>query len=283
MIRRIAALLIAVAGALPLPAVAASAQQAILLEIRPKAGDTLHMRLDQNVELTGTTRIGDADSSVTAISSMKLLSRTIVQRSDASGATVLSITDSVHLSSNQPQLPLAAIEQVRKALEGQQVRLRLTPDGAAEIISDPDLIPADAQAFIAQMPATLPARRVAVGERWTQTMKLPGAARADLTGPLSLRATFRLDSLTRGGRVAWISMSGELSRTEGQALPGGGTYRTSGTLEGYLVVDRDRGWMTESTSIVSVRSVMEPPPGSDAEPMHVRMRITQRLRTLDKR
>ena len=282
MIRRVVAVLIVVAGALPLP-VAALAQQAVLLEIRPTAGDTLHMRLEQHVELTGTTRIGEADSSITAISSMKLSSRTIVQRSDASGATVISITDSVQLSSNQPQLPPAAMEQVRKALEGQQVRLRLTPDGAAEIISDPNTMPPDAQAFIAQMPATLPARRVTVGERWTQTMKLPGAARADLTGPLSLRATFRLDSLTRGGRVAWISMSGELSRTESQALPGGGTYSTSGTLEGHLVVDRDRGWMTESTSIVSVRSVMEPPPGSDAQPMHVRMRITQRLRTLDKR
>lgn len=281
--RRALVLIVAVLGALPIPTVAAQTPQAILLEIRPRAGDTLHMRLEQHVELTGTTRVGDADSSVTAISSMKLHSRSIVQRSDGTGATVLSITDSVHLSSNQPTLPPAALEQVRKALEGQQVRLRMTPDGAAEIIPDPDMMPADVQAFIAQMPATLPARRVTVGERWTQTMKLPGAARADLTGPLSLRATFRLDSLTRGGRVAWISMSGELSRTESQALPGGGTYRTSGTLEGYLVVDRVRGWMTESTSIVSVRSVMEPPAGSDAEPMHVRMRITQRLRTLDKR
>ena len=267
----------------PLAPAAAVAQQAVLLEIRPRTGDTLHMRLEQHVELTGTTRIGEADTSVTAESSMKLHSRTIVQRSDGAGSTILSITDSVHLSSNQPQLPPAALAEVRRRLEGQQVRLRMTPDGAAEIISDPNQMPADAQAFIAQMPATLPARRVAVGERWTQTMKLPGAARADLTGPLSLRATFRLDSLTRNGRVAWISMSGELSRTESQALPGGGTYTTSGTLEGHLVIDRDRGWMTESTSIVSVRSVMEPPPGSDAEPMRVRMRITQRLRTLDKR
>ena len=282
MIRRLAGFLLAIAGFLPLGSTAADAQS-ILLEIRPKAGDTLHMRLEQHVELTGTTRVGNADSSITAVSSMKLHSRTIVQRSDGAGATVLTITDSVQLSSDQPQLPPAALEQVRKALEGQQVRLRMTPDGAAEIISDPDMLPPDVQAFVAQMPATLPARRVGVGERWTQTMKLPGAARADLTGPLSLRATFRLDSLTHRGRMAWVSMSGELTRTESQALPGGGTYKTSGTLEGRLVVDRERGWMTESFTIVTVRSVMEPPSGSDAQPMHVRMRITQRLRTLDKR
>ena len=140
------------------------------------------------------------------------------------------------------------------------------------------------QAFIAQMPATLPQRRIAVGERWTHTMQLPGAARADLTGPVALKATFRLDSLGRSGRVAYISMRGELSRTEADApLPGGVQQRMTGTLEGYLVVDRQRGWMIESNSVLSVRSVMEPPPDSDGEPMHLRMQITQRLRTLDKR
>lgn len=281
---RIRRLLLAAAALGTIPLSGAAAQRAVLLEIRPQAGDTLHMRLDQQVEVTGTTRVGSADSSVTAISSMRLHSRTIVQRSDSAGSTVLAITDSVELSADPPQLPPAALEQVRRALVGHQVRLRITPDGAAEILSDADELQPEMRAFIAQMPATLPQRRIAIGERWTHTMQLPGAARADLTGPVALKATFRLDSLGRSGRVAYISMRGELSRTEADApLPGGAQQRMTGTLEGYLVVDRQRGWMIESNSVLSVRSVMVPLPGSEGEPMHLRMQITQRLRTLDKR
>jgi hypothetical protein len=55
----------------------------------------------------------------------------------------------------------------------------------------------------------------------------------------------------------------------------------TGSLDGYLIVDRERGWMTQSMSVLVVRSVIEPPAALGAPPMSLRMRITQRMRTLD--
>lgn len=258
--------------------------QAVLVQIGPKAGDTLHMRLEQRVEVTGSIGSSAADSGMSAISSMTVHSRTIVLRSDATGTTVLTITDSVALSSAPPQLPPAAEAQLERALSGQQVRMRIAHDGAAEVLPGAGDVDPEIQALVSQMPAALPPQRIAVGERWTHTMQLPAPGRPGLVGSVSLKTTFRLDSLGRRGRLAFISMRGELSHAEeADELPGGALHRTmTGSLEGYLVVDRDRGWLTQSMSILAVHSVIEPPRATGAPPMNLRMRITQRMRTLDK-
>lgn len=272
--------LLALLSALPHESAGA---QSVLLQINPKAGDTLSMLLEQRVEVTGTTRVSAADSSLSAVSSMTLHSRTIVLRSDATGTTVLTITDSVSLSSTPPQLPAAAQAQIERALQGQQVRMRIAHDGAAEVLPGTGAVEPEIQALVSQMPAALPPRRVAVGEQWTQTMQLPAPGRPGLVGPVSLKTTFRLDSLGRYGRLAFISMSGELSHAvDAEELPGGARHRTmTGSLDGYLIVDRERGWMTQSMSVLVVRSVIEPPAALGAPPMSLRMRITQRMRTLD--
>lgn len=278
---RLTAALLAMLGVMPLPRAAA---QTVLLRISPSAGDTLHMRLEQRVELTGTTGPNAADSSRSAVSSMTLHSRTIVQRSDATGTTVLTITDSVALAFTPAQLPSAAMAQLQRSLTGQQVRMRIAHDGAAEVIPGASPIEPEIEALIAQMPAALPARRVAAGDVWTHTMHLPAPGRPGLVGPVSLKTTFRLDSLARDGRLAFISMDGELTHAEeADELPGGARHRTmTGTLEGYLIVDRQRGWLARAMSELAVVSVIEPPPATGAEPMHLRMRITQVIRTLDK-
>ncbi|HUF26912.1 MAG TPA: hypothetical protein VMM18_08030 [Gemmatimonadaceae bacterium] len=278
--RSLAAALLALLVSTPL--VSAHGQR-VLLQIKPGVGDTLHTRLEQAVEVTGTMRVGNADSSLSTVTSLRLHSRVIVQRSDAGGTTVLAITDSVTLTSEPPQLPQITLDQVQRALRGQQVRMRIAPDGAAEILTGTEGFLPEIQSLMSQMPPTLPDRRIAIGERWVQDMELP-AGRPDLTGPLSLKATLRLDSLSRDRRMAYISVRGDLSRTESQLrLPGGGQYRMTGVLRGQLIVDRDRGWMMESSSELSVSSIIEPPPGAEGEPMHLQMRITQRMWTLDKR
>jgi hypothetical protein len=50
-----------------------------------------------------------------------------------------------------------------------------------------------------------------------------------------------------------------------------------------MQVNRARGWMTESHFTVLVRSLVTPPPSSGIPPMRFVTRVTQRLRTMDKR
>jgi hypothetical protein len=50
-----------------------------------------------------------------------------------------------------------------------------------------------------------------------------------------------------------------------------------------MQVNRARGWMTESRFTVLVRSLITPPPSSGLAPMRFVTRVTQRLRTMDKR
>jgi len=258
---------------------AQNARGALRLEIRPRAGDTLHVRLEQRVEITGVVRIGNSDSTITSRNELSMLGRTVVQRSDETGATVLSIVDSVEmrLAQQTPEM----VETMRRGLQGHQLRMRLSPDGTASLLNAPDEVPGEMHAMVAQMPATLPDHPVRVGERWTREMAFP--EQATEAGVASVRVTFRLDSLTRNGRYAHISMRGELSREQGtRALPNGITVTTTGSLIGYLVVDRERGWMMESGSTVTVSSTLVPPM-ADAQTMIVRMHVTQRMRTLDNR
>jgi hypothetical protein len=66
-------------------------------------------------------------------------------------------------------------------------------------------------------------------------------------------------------------------------VPPGARFVTSSVLTGTMQVDRRRGWMTDSRTTVAVHSVATPPPGSTAQPVHFRMKITQWLRAVDKR
>jgi hypothetical protein len=50
-----------------------------------------------------------------------------------------------------------------------------------------------------------------------------------------------------------------------------------------MQLDRQRGWMTDSRFTVMVRSLVTPPPSSGLSPMRFETRVTQRLRTMDKR
>ena len=255
-----------------------AAQQSILLQVRPHVGDTIRMRLDQQVEMSGTQRVRGADSTMTVVTTVQLRSRCVVEGSDAAGTPVVTTMDSVRITSNGERP--AEIERARRAIEGHSVRLRLAPDGSASI-ADGDVAQApELRAVVAQMPATLPRRPVAPGETWTRTMELPRAA--GRSGGGSLTATFRLDSVARGGDVAYVSMRGALARDSASASGGsadGTRVEMSGAVTGAMTIDRRRGWMTDARTTLTVRSLVTPPPGARSTPMTVRMKMTQWLRT----
>jgi len=252
----------------------------VLLKIQPRAGDTLHMRLDQTVEMTGTTRVGDADSTMTVSSSMQVLSRAIIEHSSAWGTQVLAITDSVSFW----PAPDARAAAQSAAMRGQRVRMRVASDGAMSVTEDGRRESADVRHLFAQMPASLPREPVAVGAIWTRAMPLPEAADG-VKHAGTLQVQYRLDSLGRGGDLAYISMRGSISR-DGAApnAPRGTRVATTGTVTGDMLVDRRRGWMTDSRVTVALRTIITPPEArvgrTGAYPMRIKLRITQWLRAM---
>lgn len=259
-------------------ATAGAQRRAVTLEIRPRAGDTLHMRLDQEVELTGTTRAGTADETKSIVTTMRLLARAIVQRVLSSGVVVQAVTDSVVVTSSDDHAP-ALLRQMRRSLVGRPVRMRVSPDGTCELLDAERAGAAGQQlsGLVSLMPGTLPRGPVAVGDRWTRTMPLPVAASPDAGSAGTVTATFRLDSLTEGGDLAWVSVHGTVTRDAVGAQRGGSRLTTSGTVAGIMQIDRRLGWMTGASAAVAVQSLLTPPAGSHHAPMRFHVRITQRM------
>ena len=243
----------------------------VAIQLRPRVGDVFRTRLDQLVEVTGTTRHGDGDTTVTVRTDLVVLTHSRVERVDGGGATVLAVTDSVTLYSTGSAE--AWMDQTMRHLRGQRLRIRIAPDGAVSLAEKPDEDERELQALVAQMPALLPRGPVTVGASWTRQMGVPVAGQPEASLGAEVVATFRLDSLI--GDLAWISMSGTLQptrRKDGDAMQ----TVLAGTVNGWVVVDRRRGWIMDARTMLNVRSTVA---GTrTAPPMKFRMRIEQRLR-----
>lgn len=253
--------------------------QPVLLQIRPHIGDTLRMHLSQTVEVTGTTpgaRTGPVSSMTTSI---EVFTRAIAQRSTSSGTLMETITDSVAMN---PDSPTALAELRRKAMQGKRVSLKVSMDGAMELVDDADAN-SELRHIFGEMPAVLSRSAVSIGDRWTREMQIPLSSEPGAVG--AVRATFRLDSLGRNGDIAYISMRGTMSRinTPG-AAPAGPGYGTTGQLTGTIQIDRRLGWITDSKSSIIVQSTIVPNPARPGEaeraPMQVRTKITQWIRAM---
>src|SRR6476619_7502000 len=72
--------------------------QPVALRIEPPVGATMRMRLDQRVEMSGTTRMSAGDSTATVVSTLLVISRTFVERRDRDASIVVASTDSVAAS-----------------------------------------------------------------------------------------------------------------------------------------------------------------------------------------
>jgi hypothetical protein len=271
----IPALCLCIAG----PALAAQNARMITLRIKPHVGDTLYTRFEQTVEMTGTTRVGDTDTTMTRSSSMLMLSHVLVQASDDRGTTVTTVTDSVSLLADGDDAALPP-ESVRRAMEGRRVQLRIAPDGSATIVDQSDELTPDVRAVVSGMPSTLPDRPVAVGATWEKVMEIPVAGRSGPGHAAVLRATYRLDSLSANGDIACISVRGTLTR-DSTAIPLSQGLRISshGTMTGTLRVDRRHGWWADSHATIALKSIFSPTAGNPAHAMQVQTKITQHMKT----
>jgi hypothetical protein len=252
--------------------------QTVLLQIRPHIGDTLRMHLSQSVEMSGTTNTGRPDATRSMTTSIEVFTRAIAQQWTQGGTLMQSITDSVAMT---PGSGASIADLRRRALQSKKVWLRVSTDGAMEMVDDGDPN-SELRHIFGEMPAMLTRDPVAVGGKWMREMQIPLSSEPGALG--NVRATFHFDSLGRNGDIAYISMQGTLSRinTPGSA-PAGPGYGTAGTLSGTIQIDRRLGWITDSKSTIIVRSIVVPvsaPKSDPRAPMQVRTKITQWIRAM---
>lgn len=251
----------------------------IVLRLHPSVGDTMRTLLEQQTEVTATTPGNSFAPARSVTTTMAIHSRSIVRAVLATRATVLTVIDSAKMSTTDAHAA-AMTAQTQRALEGQQMLLELGADGAVESARDIRgvLVPRALAEAMASMPAVLPKSAVAVGGQWVREMPLPAGGPLGARGAGHVRATFHFDSLQKGGGIAYVSMRGEIlsdSASQGVDL--------SGTVAGSMQLDRIRGWMTDSRFVVVVKSIVTPPVEMGVAPMRFMTKVTQRLRTMDKR
>jgi hypothetical protein len=211
------------------------------------------------------------------ITRVQLFAHSLVEASDLRATTLLATSDSMAVWVGAPgDAPVMRPVAVPDA--GRQVRVRVTSDGAMRL-EDP---PPSAQTFgatLASVPGLLPEGPVRVGSTWSREMPLPSLPVSGVRADGVVQARLRLDSLTRGGRDAWISLVG-LLRRDGAAreLPPGTRLVTAGTLRGTMVVDRTRAWIVDAWTRIDVESDVVPGPAGSARPMLLDFRIEQRVR-----
>ena len=256
-----------------------AASQPVQLQIRPHIGDTLRMHLSQTVEMIGTTAGARNDPIRSMTTSIEVFTRAIPQRWTSNGTVMQTITDSVAVS---PSSPAALADLRRRAMQAKKVLLRVSTDGAMELVDDGDPN-SELRHLFGEMPAVLSRNTVSVGEKWTREMQIPLSSEPGAVG--AVRATFQLDSLGKHGDIAYISMRGTMYRINTpNAAPAGPGYGTTGQLAGTIQIDRRLGWITDSKSSIIVRSTVAPPPSRQGEaerpPMQVRTKITQWIRAM---
>ena len=261
-----------------------SMAQPVLLQIKPHSGDTIAVRLHQKVELTATPADCSAGNATPRRPARELerkqacaaaprqmttvtevFSRAIVQGASRDGAMILAVTDSIRTAMSRggkPGVPK------RVAQRDGTMKLRVSKDGGAEVL-DSDASE-ELRAIFGQMPATLSKQPVAVGEKWKREMRIPIAGEAGAMG--LVRATFQLDSLTKNGDIAHISMRGTLSHDHRD----GSNSELDGWMTGQMQLDRRLAWITETRAEIDVTSIFRPAAGG--EPMKVRTRVSQLLK-----
>ena len=255
----------------PLPA---RSSGSVMLEVRPHAGDTVAVRLEQRVEMLGTRRIAGRDSTARVMSSMVMFARTIVETVNRDNTIVATHTDSVQVETSDDHARSMREDAVR-ALTGTVSRLRLLPDGTGQSLDSS--ASAHPGTLVAVVPATLPAAPVAIGSRWTRTMPIPATNAARGSG--EVRAVFRLDSLTGAGRYAWISMKGSMRRDERAPAGANGESvgEVSGVIAGAMTLDRSRGWIVSAVTDMTVHSTVTTP-SAPSVPLRVTVRVIQKMR-----
>lgn len=257
--------------------VSAQSRGAVQLQVRPHPGDTIRVRLDQTVEISGAPAGEGIGKAATQSGTLVLLALLAVESADTAGATVVSQTDSVRVSA-EPNSAVAAVLAWAAATVGRAVRFRVAPNGSAFVPSGRGRTPPSGP-LAAQVPATLPARPIAAGSSWNSTLQVPLASSLDPRGSATLEATFTLDSLSRTGELAFLSLRGRLMKSGEDPSGDRGLVETSGTVAGTVLLDRRRGWITDARTTFVLQSLVT---GADRArpPVKVQMTISQWMRAM---
>ncbi len=266
-----------IAASMPAPEAGA---QRVLLQIRPRVGDTLYVRLDQEVEMTGMpsgcggpqnalrarARSAPArcDDTRTMTTRMEVYSRAIARSATRDATDIIAITDSV-MTSSEKRGPLR--RAAKPAAQRSPAEIRIATDGGVELGEGPATD--EIRTLFGQMPATLSRKAVAAGEKWIHEMRVPLAREPGAKG--LVRTTFQLDSLGHGDEIAYISMRGVLSHDHSD----GSDSETSGSLTGTMRFDRRLAWITDTHATIDVWSDVKSP--SAGQPMQVHTRVVQSL------
>lgn len=250
----------------------ASAQRYVL-ELRPRFGDTLRLRLDQTSEVSGSRQGRGATKPI--VTTLSMFSRAIVEHSTPAAAMILAITDSVTFTSTDDRaIPLARATQAQ--LTGRQMRLRLAPDGTVTLADDAPRVAREVAELVSVMPASFPRASVAVGDTWLREVPIPPAASYGVPLGGVVRAAFRLDSVSVDGHNAYLTLRGTVVQAGTTPADKG---MITGSLNGSMVVDRHRGWLSESRFLVQMRTTVTP---TGAAPMDFRVKVTQHMRVIER-
>jgi len=258
----------------------AATAQTVTLQIKPHVGDTLRMRLDQQSEMTGVKHTANGESTALVSATMRMFSRAIIEGAGDNTTTVLAITDSVQMTSTDERTRLGLI-QAEAQMRGQRVRFHVSPDGTVGM-SETGGVSRDVAQVVSLMPAAFPKGPISVGDRWIREMMLPSASQLGTQMSGKLHVTFRFDSLTHNGEWAFVSMRGEMQPYVGYA-PAPSADSEKGTVNGTMLVDQKRGWLTESWFTIMMTSVVTQPLAIGGATMHMQMRITQHMHTGERR
>ncbi len=246
------------------PARSAAAAR-VLLTLRPYPGDMIRQRVEHDVDEQGTIALGGGDSTVRVNTRTTVLLRSRVESVDSAGAVVLAQVESVTVraTGGKDENRRARVAS-GMALQGRTLRMKLAPDGALMVLDDAAGAAAGAIATLAalvdRVPAALPVQAVREHETWTRHMLLAGAPGDGID------ATFTLDSLTRFGDWAWVSVRGVMKDVAVDA---------GASVAGWILLDRRRGWIIRSKIVMVLRAVTGA--AGAMPPMRFVMRVEQRV------
>lgn len=230
--------------------------------------------------MTGVRRTSGGESSAMLLTTMQMYSRAIVEGTNDKGTTITAVTDSVLLSTSDGH-SRAAMAEAGENLRGQRVRFQVAPDGTVGMLSSDDGSQREVAEVVSLMPATFPKGKIKVGESWIREMPLPAGSQlgAQLSG--KLHVTFRFDSLTHHGAWAYVSMRGDMQPATG---PGAAAVLVDqGIVNGTMVVDQKRGWLTESWFNIVLSATQNLPPSTGVISVKTMTRITQHMHTFERR
>ncbi len=261
-----ATLLVAVACAsLQAQRVRAGADARVSLVLRPFPGDMIRQLVEHDVDEQGTIAMATGDSTVRVSTRTTVVLRSKVDAVDSLGAEITSQVESVTVraTGGREESRRARIAS-GMALQGRTLRMKLAPDGELMVLEDPSAQGAGTIATLAalvdRVPAALPVLPVREHEKWTRHMVLAGAPGDGID------AEFTLDSLTRYGDFAWVSVKGVMRDAGADA---------GASVVGWVLLDRRRGWITRSRMVMTMRAVT----GAQGAlpPMRFVMRVEQRV------